>query len=152
MKKIVPLVLVLAASGAQAQTTATATGASGKGATPAAVRGNAAPTPGLNGLLERVRLKVEQLTPSKKLGATTAVGGIRGSAVAASDVYWKSEAKPQFIDPDELAAFQKGVELIETDSVESARTALSSFLKTYPESPLRADASEMLTLLQEPAN
>jgi TolA-binding protein len=99
---------------------------------------------GMSGFMEKLRMKVEQLTPQKQVSTTTAVGGVRGSAVAAADVYWKGEAKPQTIDAAELEAFQKGVALVESDQKAQALVVFTEFAKTYPESILKADAEEIM--------
>jgi TolA-binding protein len=96
---------------------------------------------------EALRMKIEQLTPQKKLGTTTAVGGVRGAAVEVSDVYWKGESKPQSIDADELTAFQKAVALVETDQKDKARAAFADFNKAYPSSALKADADQAMARL-----
>lgn len=108
-----------------------------------------APAGGMSGFMEKLRMKVEQLTPQKQVSTSTAVGGVRGSAVAAADVYWKGEAKPQTIDAAELEAFQKGVALVESDQKAQARAAFTEFAKTYPESILKADAEEIMRHLAE---
>jgi len=100
------------------------------------------------GFWEMLRMKIEQLTPQKKLNTTTAVGGVRGAPVQANDIYWKGETKPQSIDADELAAFQKAMTLVEADQKDQARTAFVDFSKTYPTSPLRPDAEKALARLQ----
>jgi TolA-binding protein len=100
------------------------------------------------GFWEMLRMKIEQFTPQKKLSTTTAVGGVRGAPVQANDIYWKGETKPQTIDADELAAFQKAVGLVEADQKDQARTAFADFSKTYPASPLRPDAEKALARLQ----
>lgn len=96
---------------------------------------------------EKLRMRIEQMTPQKKLGNTTAVGGVRGAAVEVSDVYWKGEAKPQAVDADELTAFQKAVALVEADQKEQAQAAFAEFARTYPASPLKADADQALARL-----
>ena len=95
MKKLIPLLLALVMPLAHAQ-------------------GNAQGD-SRSGFWERLRMKIEQMTPQKKLGTPTAVGGVRGSAVEASDVYWKGEAKALCIDADELTAFQKAMGLVEAE-------------------------------------
>lgn len=99
------------------------------------------------GFWERLRMKIEQMTPQKKLGSTTAVGGVRGAAVEATDVYWKGEAKPQSIDADELGAFQKAMALVEAEQKDQAKAAFAEFGKTYPNSPLKADADQVMARL-----
>jgi TolA-binding protein len=100
------------------------------------------------GFWEMLRMKIEQLTPQKKLSTTTAVGGVRGAAVEVADVYWKGESKPQFIDTDELGAFQKAISLVEGGQKEQAQAAFADFAKTYPNSPLRKDADQAMAQLQ----
>lgn len=100
-----------------------------------------------SGFWEKLRLRIEQLTPQKKLGNTTAVGGVRGAAVEVSDVYWKGEAKPQAVDADELNAFQKAMALVEADQKDQAQAAFADFSKAYPASPLKADADQALARL-----
>jgi TolA-binding protein len=99
------------------------------------------------GFWEMLRMKIEQLTPQKKLNTTTAVGGVRGAAVEVADVYWKGETKPQFIDADELSAFQKAMSLVEGGQKDQAQTAFADFSKTYPNSPLRKEADQALAQL-----
>ena len=99
------------------------------------------------GFWEMLRMKIEQLTPQKKLNTTTAVGGVRGAAVEVADVYWKGETKPQFIDADELGAFQKAMSLVEGGQKDQAQAAFTDFVKTYPNSPLRKDADQAMAQL-----
>jgi len=103
---------------------------------------------GLGLFLEKLRMRIEQLIPQKKLSATTAVGGVRGAPVETTDVYWKGEAKP--IDPAELAAFQKALSLADAGKKAEAASAFAEFAKTYPDSPLRKDADQAVQLLQSP--
>ncbi len=100
-----------------------------------------------SGFWDKLRMKIEQLTPQKKLANTTAVGGVRGAAVEAADVYWKGEARPQSVDADELNAFQKAMVLVESDQKEQARIAFGDFVRTYPGSPLKPDADQALARL-----
>jgi TolA-binding protein len=105
-------------------------------------------------LWERLRFKIEQLTPKKKIKTTTAVGGVRGSQVVADDVYWKNEAKTKtetkagVIDDDELASFKKALGLVDAGDVAGAQTGFAEFLKQYPDSRLRKDAEMALEQLQ----
>lgn len=127
MKKLITALLALSLLGAHAQS-----GGQGDSWT---------------GFWERLRMKIEQMTPQKKLGSTTAVGGVRGAAVEATDVYWKGEAKPQSIDADELSAFQKAMALVEAEQKAQAQAAFAEFSKTYPNSPLKADADQIMARL-----
>jgi TolA-binding protein len=99
-------------------------------------------------LWDRLRKKIEAMTPKKKLSATTASGGVRGSLVDADDVYWKGEYKPQSIDADELSAFKKAITLVDVGKTADAQTAFSDFIMNHPESNLRADAEAALAQLQ----
>lgn len=98
------------------------------------------------GFWEKLRMKIEQLTPQKKLNTTTAVGGVRGAQVEANDIYWKGEAKA--IDQTELAAFQKAMSLADAGKKDEAKSAFADFAKAYPNSPLRKDAEQAVSQLQ----
>jgi TolA-binding protein len=99
-------------------------------------------------LWERLRKKIELITPKKKISTTTAVGGVRGSQADADDVYWKGEANAQPVDADELLAFKKAVSLAEAGDLAGANSAFGDFLKKHPDSRLRPDAEEALASLQ----
>jgi TolA-binding protein len=99
-------------------------------------------------LWERLRRKIELLTPKKKIQTTTAVGGVRGAQADADDVYWKGEAKAQPIDGEELAAFKKAIALVDAGDAPGAQSAFTDFLKKHPDSRLREDAEQALALLQ----
>jgi TolA-binding protein len=99
-------------------------------------------------LWERLRRKIELLTPKKKIQTTTAVGGVRGAQADADDVYWKGEAKSQPIDTEELAAFKKALSLADAGDVAGAQSAFADFLKKHPDSRLREDAEQALASLQ----
>lgn len=99
-------------------------------------------------LWERLRKKIETMTPKKRLSTTTAAGGVRGSLADADDVYWKGEQKVQAVDVDELNAFKKAMDLVGAGNEAEAKTAFSDFIKSHPESNLRADAEAALALLQ----
>lgn len=101
------------------------------------------------GFFEMLRMKIEQLTPHKKLSTTTAVGGVRGAPVENTDVYWKGEAKPSAIDADELMAFRHAVTLVEAGKKQEARTAFDDFTKKFPDSMLRKDAESAIAQLKE---
>ena len=97
---------------------------------------------------EKLRAKIEQMTPQKKVAATTAVGGVRGAKVATDDVYWKGEKAPQTVDSDEYDAFNKAMALATAGELEKAQLAFTEFVGKYPESPLRKDADQALAQLQ----
>lgn len=98
---------------------------------------------------ETLRSKVESLTPQKKLGVTTATGGVRGAPAATDDLYWKNDASAeQIMGSGELEAFAKAMKLIDSDDKVQAQAAFSEFIKKYPESSLHQDAAQALVLLQ----
>ncbi|MEW5903667.1 MAG: hypothetical protein AB1722_04895 [Pseudomonadota bacterium] len=97
-------------------------------------------------LWERLRKKIELLTPKKKLTTTTAAGGVRGSLADADDIYWKGEANNS-VDEEELSAFKKAVELVDGGKKAEARTAFAEFVQKFPASSLRADAEAALAEL-----
>ncbi|MBI5006456.1 MAG: hypothetical protein HZB95_04950 [Nitrosomonadales bacterium] len=99
-------------------------------------------------LWERLRKKIELMTPKKKISTTTAVGGVRGSQADADDVYWKGEANAQPIDADELLAFKKAISFADAGDLTAAQSAFSDFVKKHPDSRLRPDAEEALASLQ----
>ncbi|TAJ76241.1 MAG: hypothetical protein EPO42_12920 [Gallionellaceae bacterium] len=96
---------------------------------------------------DKLRKKVETVTPQKKIGATNAVGGVRGALSDAHDIYWKGEAVPVEIDPAELGAFKKAMDLATTGETKQARDAFAEFVKNYPNSSLRKDADQALAAL-----
>ena len=98
-------------------------------------------------LWERLRKKIELLTPKKKLTTTTAAGGVRGSLADADDVYWKGEDGQAAINEDELTAFTKAIELVDTGKADDAKAAFAGFIKQYPDSALRSDAEAALAQL-----
>lgn len=99
-------------------------------------------------LWERLRKKIELITPKKKLITTTAAGGVRGSLADADDVYWKGEQKVEAVDVEELDAFKKAMDLAGAGKNADAQAAFGAFVKRHPESSLRADADAALTLLR----
>ncbi|MEK7811244.1 MAG: hypothetical protein AAB278_05445 [Pseudomonadota bacterium] len=99
-------------------------------------------------LWERLRKKIELMTPKKKLSTTTAAGGVRGSLADADDVYWKGEAKVQTVDADELTAFKKAIALVDAGNTADAQAAFTDFIKQHPESSLKLDAEAALAQLQ----
>lgn len=100
------------------------------------------------GFWEKLRAKIEQMAPQKKLSATTAVGGVRGAKVAADDVYWKGEKSAQVVDADELDAFKTAMALAAAGDLVKAQAAFTEFIAKNPESPLRKDADQALAVLK----
>lgn len=100
------------------------------------------------GFWEMLRMKIEQLTPQKKLSTTKAVGGVRGGPADDNDLYWKGEAKAPAVDADELSAFRTAMSLVDSGKKAEAQMAFSDFTKKYPDSPLRKDADQALAQIQ----
>lgn len=96
---------------------------------------------------DKLRKKVDTFTPQKKIGATNAVGGVRGALSDAHDIYWKGEATPAEIDAAELGAFKKAMDLAGAGETKQAHDAFAEFIKNYPNSTLRKDADQALAAL-----
>lgn len=96
---------------------------------------------------DQLRKKIESFTPKKKLGATNAVGGVRGAPSDANDIYWKGEATNETIEADELAAFKNAMELVAAGNTKQAQEGFTDFIKKYPNSSLRKDADQALAAL-----
>jgi len=97
---------------------------------------------------EKLRAKIEQIAPQKKVVATTAVGGVRGARMAPDDVYWKGEKVVTAVDADELDAFKKAMALATAGEIAKAQSAFADFVSKSPDSPLRKDADQALLQLQ----
>lgn len=98
-------------------------------------------------LWEKLRKKVESFAPQKKIGATNAVGGVRGAPSDAQDIYWKGEATQAVIDAEELSAFKNAMDLAAAGEKKQANSAFAEFVKKHPDSPLRKDADQALVEL-----
>lgn len=97
---------------------------------------------------EKLRAKIEQIAPQKKVTATTAVGGVRGAKMAVDDVYWKGEKTAQTVDADELEAFTSAMTLASSGEHAKAQAAFAEFISKNPDSPLRKDADLALAQLK----
>jgi TolA-binding protein len=100
------------------------------------------------GFWEKLRVKLEQMAPQKKVSATTAVGGVRGAKVVADDVYWKGESAATVVDADELEAFKTAMALAAGGEQAKAQAAFAEFVTKNPDSPLRKEADQALAQLQ----
>ena len=98
---------------------------------------------------DKLRAKIESITPQKKTAATTATGGVRGAQVSTEDLYWKDEASGQLIADEEIQAFTQAMELAGQEDKAKAQTAFADFVKKYPDSYLRKDAEQAMALLGE---
>lgn len=97
---------------------------------------------------DKLRSKIEQITPQKKVTATTAVGGVRGARMATDDFYWKGEKVVQAVDKDELEAFKQAMAMVTAGELAQAQAAFAEFISKNPDSPLRKDADQALAQLQ----
>ena len=97
---------------------------------------------------DKLRAKIEQIVPQKKVAATTAVGGVRGAKMAVDDVYWKGEKNAQSIAADELDAFKGAMALAAAGEAVKAQAAFADFVAKNPDSALRKDADLALAQLQ----
>jgi len=129
MKKIFALIFILACAFASPEVFA--------------AENNAKPV----SLWEKLRKKIETFTPQKKIGATNAVGGVRGALADANDIYWKGEVTHEVVDADEMAEFKKAMDLGAAGETSQAQAAFSEFIKAHPDSPLRKDADQALSEL-----
>lgn len=96
---------------------------------------------------DKLRVKIEALTPQKKTSVTTATGGVRGAPTRADDIYWKNEATGQTVADEELEAFKKAVKLADSNGKAQAQGAFAEFIKKYPQSSLRKEAEQAVALL-----
>jgi TolA-binding protein len=95
---------------------------------------------------DKLRNKLESLTPQNKVTTTNATGGVRGAPMASEDMYWKGDASARTVDAEELEAFKKAVALIDLGDKKQAQSAFSEFIQKYPNSSLRKDADQALAL------
>ena len=98
---------------------------------------------------EKVRTKIEKITPKKKPTATTAVGGVRGAKHSSDELYWKDEEENIVVEKDELEAFQDALIFIEYDENQQALELFEDFVKEYPESALIGDAKKAIAEIKK---
>jgi TolA-binding protein len=96
---------------------------------------------------EKLRVKIEAMTPQKKTNVTTATGGVRGAPASSEDMYWKNEATGQTAANGEMEAFKNAMKLADSADKAQAHAAFAEFIKKYPGSSLRQDADQALALL-----
>lgn len=107
-----------------------------------------------DGYFDKMRKKMDGITPKKERSLTTAVGGVRGAKNAAvENLYWKGEVKQLEVDAAEYAAFNEALSDAEQGDLTAAQEKFSAFLENYPESSLKGDvtvALEEIAALQQP--
>ncbi len=103
-------------------------------------------------LWEKIRNKIEKITPKQKPSVTTAVGGVRGAQSDEQELYWKGEEEPLAVSAAEMELFSSALQLAEAGSGAKAIVGFEDFLEKFPQSPLADDAkTALLELAKEPA-
>jgi TolA-binding protein len=98
-------------------------------------------------LWEKIRGKIEQITPKQKPTVTTAVGGVRGAKTDGNELYWKGEEEPAAVGAEELELFSAALGQAESGADREAATSFEDFLAKYPSSSLAEDAQSALVEL-----
>ena len=98
---------------------------------------------------EKIRQKIEKITPKQKPTVTTAVGGVRGAKTDGHELYWKGEEMPISISAEEIDLFTSALQLAESGEGANATAAFEDFLAKYPKSLLAPDAQGALAELSK---
>ena len=73
-------------------------------------------------LWEKIRARIEKVTPQKKPAVTTAVGGVRGAkSDGGKDLYWKGEEISPSVSEQELDNFKEALTMAEAGDLDQAR-------------------------------
>jgi hypothetical protein len=108
----------------------------------------AAQAAGKDSFWQRLKSRIQGISPKKKATVTTAVGGVRGALSDEADsVYWKGKEVNE-IDEEELMKFNGAISMAEQGDKAAALEAFESFLDEYPDSQLRLDALEAVATLK----
>lgn len=100
---------------------------------------------------QQLKERLTQIAPQKKGSATTAVGGVRGSKDQAADtLYWKGESAKAEVSGEEYTRFTAAYQLAVDGNKEEATSRFQSFIKDYPQSPLKEEALTAINTLQQP--
>jgi TolA-binding protein len=92
-------------------------------------------------LWEKIRAKIEKVTPQKKPSVTTAVGGVRGAkSDGGKELYWKGEKVSPSVSEQELDKFKEALTMAEAGDLDKARELFEKFVTDYPDSVLKGDA------------
>jgi hypothetical protein len=90
---------------------------------------------------EKIRARIEKVTPQKKTAVTTAVGGVRGAkSDGGNDLYWKGEAVSPSVSEQELEKFKEALIMAEAGDLVQARDLFEKFVTEYQDSILKEDA------------
>lgn len=93
---------------------------------------------------EKIRNKIEKITPKQKPTVTTAVGGVRGSQDDAQELYWKGEEEDSLFSVEEVELFSAALLLAEEGDSPGATAGFHQFLARFPQSLLADDAQSAL--------
>ena len=98
---------------------------------------------------QKIRTKIEKITPKKKPTTTTAVGGVRGLKDRTSeDLYWRGKTAPEASPDKDLELFTKALNHIEAGEDDLAQTIFANIIKEYPQSDLLPDAKTAFAFLE----
>src|SRR6185369_16986321 len=102
-----------------------------------------------DGFWDRLQTRLEKVTPSKKVSAATAVGGVRGAKNDDSaDIYWKGRDKALDMNDEELGAFNRAMESRRKGEHDVALKQFEEFLSLYPQSQFRVEGLQAAELLK----
>ncbi len=101
---------------------------------------------------EKLKKKIEMITPKKKLPITTAVGGVRGVKNESADtLYWKGTEDGIVVSEEELEIFKTALQFAEEGQVKEAGAIFEKFMKDFPDSHLYEDARKAVAVIQAEA-
>lgn len=100
------------------------------------------------GFWDKLKNKVETLTPRKTTETTTAVGGVRGAKDMTQALHWKGEETEIKVQEVELKKFNLALEQALEGNVQESLKRFEDFLAQYPESPLYEDAEKAIRELK----
>jgi len=103
------------------------------------VLANGAQGAGKDSFWDNLQGKLEKVTPAKKSGVTTAVGGVRGAKNESADMYWKGKDKTPSVPEEELQKFRIALDTRVKGNNEEALKLFQEFLNAYPQSSLRVE-------------
>lgn len=102
------------------------------------------------GFWNKLQNKLEKVTPAKKAGTTTAVGGVRGAKNDdATDIYWKGKDKSLEMAEEEMQKFNLAVESKLKGDNEQALKQFEEFLLLYPQSSFRVEGLQAVENIKQ---
>lgn len=97
---------------------------------------------------QKLKNKVEKITPGRGGTTTTAVGGVRGAKDDdANSLYWKGKDGSS-LSQDELDMFNSAIDLATKGKDDDAVRMFDKFLVSYPNSSLAEDARQSITTIR----